>query len=103
MALIECRDLTLGYDGRRIIENLTFEVNRGDYLCIVGENGSGKSTLMRTILGLQKPLSGTIETGEGLNRNEIGYLPQQTIVQKDCIFRSNGTRVPILMARCFRN
>lgn len=83
MALIECRDLTLGYDGRRIIENLTFEVNRGDYLCIVGENGSGKSTLMRTILGLQKPLSGTIETGEGLNRNEIGYLPQQTIVQKD--------------------
>lgn len=83
MSLIKCKDLTLGYDGRKIIENLNFEVNSGDYLCIVGENGSGKSTLMRTVLGLQKPLSGTVETGDGLNRNEIGYLPQQTIVQKD--------------------
>ena len=55
MALITCRDLSLGYDGREIVRNLSFEVNAGDYLCIVGENGSGKSTLMRTRLGLQKP------------------------------------------------
>ena len=83
MALITCRNLCLGYDGREILHDLSFEVNKGDYLCIVGENGSGKSTLMRTILGLQHPLSGQILTGDGLRRGEIGYLPQQTPVQKD--------------------
>ncbi len=83
MALITCQNLCLGYDGREIIHDLSFEVNSGDYLCIVGENGSGKSTLMRTILGLQKPLAGQILTGDGLRLNEIGYLPQQTPVQKD--------------------
>lgn len=83
MALLTCRDLCLGYDGKEILHNLCFEVNAGDYLCIVGENGSGKSTLMKTLLGLMQPLSGEILTGEGLERNEIGYLPQQTVVQKD--------------------
>ena len=83
MALITCQNLCLGYDGREILHDLSFEVNSGDYLCIVGENGSGKSTLMRTILGLQRPLAGQILTGDGLRVSEIGYLPQQTPVQKD--------------------
>ena len=83
MALITCQNLCLGYDGREILHDLSFEVNSGEYLCIVGENGSGKSTLMRTILGLQRPLAGQILTGDGLRINEIGYLPQQTPVQKD--------------------
>ena len=83
MALIKCENLSLGYEGRAIIENLNFEVNSGDYLCIVGENGSGKSTLIKTLLGLQSPLAGSITTGDGLLRNEIGYLPQQTVVQRD--------------------
>ena len=83
MAQLECSDLCLGYDGREIVHNLSFTVNGGDYLCIVGENGSGKSTLMRTVLGLQQPLSGRIELSGGLSKNEIGYLPQQTQVQKD--------------------
>ncbi len=83
MAQLLCRDLTLGYDQKSILEHLSFEVNAGDYLCIVGENGSGKSTLMKTILGLQPPLAGTVERGEGLRANEIGYLPQQTVVQRD--------------------
>ena len=83
MALITVKDLTLGYDGRPIVEHLDFTVEEGDYLCIVGENGSGKSTLMRTLLGLREPLSGTIEFGSGLKQNEIGYLPQQTQVQRD--------------------
>ena len=82
-ALIKCENLSLGYEGRAIIENLSFEVNAGDYLCIVGENGSGKSTLMKTLLGLQSPLAGRITSGDGLLKNEIGYLPQQTVVQKD--------------------
>ncbi len=83
MSLLTIRDLSLGYDSDVIVENLNFVVNKGDYLCIVGENGSGKSTLMRTLLHLQNPISGEILTGDSLERNEIGYLPQQTIVQKD--------------------
>ena len=83
MALITCQNLSLGYDGREIVHDLNFEVNTGDYLCIIGENGSGKSTLMRTILGLQAPLGGQVLTGDGLHQNEIGYLPQQTPVQRD--------------------
>ena len=83
MAQLTCQNLTVGYDGRAVLQGLHFEVNAGNYLCIAGENGSGKSTLMKTILGLQAPISGTILTGDGLRKNEIGYLPQQTQVQKD--------------------
>ena len=83
MSEVKVKDLSLGYEGDILVERLNFEVNSGDYLCIVGENGSGKSTLMRTLLGLQKPISGDIEYGDGLTARQIGYLPQQTIVQRD--------------------
>ena len=83
MPQLTCSDLTLGYEGHAVLSGLNFSVNAGDYLCIVGENGSGKSTLMKTVLGLMKPLGGSIAWGEGLKENEIGYLPQQTAVQKD--------------------
>lgn len=83
MALITCKDLTLAYENHIVVENLSFEVNPGDYLCIIGENGSGKTTLMKALLGLKKAKHGTIELGDGLHKNEIGYLPQQTFVQRD--------------------
>lgn len=83
MALITAKDLTLGYDSQAITRDLNFSIDQGEYLCIVGENGSGKTTLMKTLLNLKEPLGGKIETGDGLKRNEIGYLPQQTVVQKD--------------------
>lgn len=83
MAYITCEDLTLGYDGNAVTEHLSFQLNQGDYLCIVGENGAGKSTLVKTLLRLIKPLKGEIITGDGLMPYEIGYLPQQTQVQKD--------------------
>lgn len=83
MAQLACRDLALGYDGREIVSGLTLEVNTGDYLCVVGENGSGKSTLMRTLLSLQSPVRGEVIRGDGLRPDEIGYLPQQTQVQRD--------------------
>lgn len=83
MALISCENLKLGYESMVVIDNLSFSVNKGDYLCIVGENGSGKSTLMKTLLGLHSPISGEIKIGDGLLRSRIGYLPQQTVVQKD--------------------
>ena len=83
MAQLICKDVTLGYDGKPVIEGLNFSVESGDYLCILGENGSGKSTLVKTLLHLHPAMSGPIETGDGLSPNEIGYLPQQTLVQRD--------------------
>ncbi|MBR3202410.1 MAG: metal ABC transporter ATP-binding protein [Solobacterium sp.] len=83
MALLTVNDVSLGYDGRAIAEHLSFTVEKGDYLCIVGENGSGKTTLMKTLLNLKKPLAGEIITGDDLKPGEIGYLPQQTEVQRD--------------------
>lgn len=83
MAQITCENLSLGYDGKEILKELSFHVNSGDYLCIVGENGSGKTTLMKTLLGLHTPMEGSIAFGDGVKRTEIGYLPQQTQVQRD--------------------
>lgn len=83
MAQITVSDLSLGYESNLLVEHLSFAVEAGDYLCIVGENGSGKTTLMKTLLGLQKPLAGSITFGDGLKPNDIGYLPQQTDVQRD--------------------
>ncbi len=83
MAQLTCENLTLGYDSKIVLRGLNFSVSKGDYLCIVGENGSGKTTLMKTLLHLIKPLDGKISTGDGLLPDEIGYLPQQTDVQRD--------------------
>ena len=82
MAYISCRDVTLAYDRRPVVTGLTFSVNPGDYLCIVGENGSGKSTLVKALVGLKTPAQGEIEFGDGLRPTEIGYLPQQTEIQR---------------------
>ena len=83
MALIQCKNVSLAYDGTVVAEQIDFSVRRGEYLCIVGENGSGKSTLVKGLLGLMNPVSGTIEYGDGLTRQGIGYVPQQTNVQRD--------------------
>ena len=83
MALVRVSGVSLGYESKVIAKDINLEVNKGDYLCIVGENGSGKSTFIKTLLGLEHPLSGKVDFGDGLKKNEIGYLPQQTQVQKD--------------------
>lgn len=83
MALLECKNLSLAYEGKTIVEKLNFKVEKGDYLCIVGENGSGKTTLMKTLLGLKAPSEGEIVFGDGLSQKKIGYLPQQSSAQKD--------------------
>jgi len=82
MPLIDCENVTIGYDNYIAVKNVSFNVDRGDYLCIVGENGSGKSTLMKGILKLLPLISGSIEFGD-IKQTEIGYLPQQTIIQRD--------------------
>ena len=83
MPLISCKNVTLSYEGRPVVSGLDFEVSRGDYICILGENGSGKSTLIKGLLGLKRPSGGSIVYGDGLLSSEIGYLPQQTVVQRD--------------------
>ena len=81
--LLKCRQLTLGYGSKDLVRDLDYDVNVGDYLCIVGRNGSGKTTFLRGLAGLLKPKSGSIELCDGLRRSQIGYLPQMTLVQKD--------------------
>lgn len=81
MNLLTCEKVSLGYGSGVVVKDLSFKVSAGDYLCIVGENGAGKSTLVKTLLGLQKPLGGTITLN--VTAGEVGYLPQQTQIQKD--------------------
>lgn len=83
MAILKCDNVTMSYEGKSVFNDLSFELNKGEYLCIVGENGSGKTTLMKGLLGLLKPSKGKIEYSDGLEQNQIGYLPQQSIVQRD--------------------
>lgn len=83
MAQIQVEHVTLGYEGKPVVEDLCFSVDRGDYLCIIGDNGSGKTTLMKALLGLQSPMSGHIRFDGDFSRGEMGYLPQQTNFQKD--------------------
>ena len=83
MPLIKCENVSIGYEGQTVVKDLNFAIEKGDYLCIVGENGSGKSTLVKSLLGLKSVEKGRITFGDGLRQNEIGYLPQQNDTQKD--------------------
>lgn len=82
MALIKFENVTLGYEGQPVIRNLNFEVNKGDYLCVLGQNGSGKSTMMKALLGFLPAMEGKIIKDKCL-KNAIGYLPQQQPSQTD--------------------
>lgn len=83
MSVLACQDLAFSYNGKDVLKGVNFTLKQGEYLCIVGENGSGKTTLMKGLLRLNKPTKGKIVTGDGLKPNEIGYLPQQTQIQRD--------------------
>lgn len=83
MELVRCSALAVGREGRAVCSGIDLAISTGDLLCIVGENGAGKSTLLATMLGLLKPVAGTVEFAEGLGPGDIGYLPQQTDVQRD--------------------
>ena len=81
--LLKCRQLTLGYGTKNVVSDFDYEINAGDYLCVLGRNGCGKTTLLRGLAGLLSPRSGSVELCDGLKRNQIGFLPQITVVQKD--------------------
>ena len=83
MAQIEFKNISVGYGSHKVLDNISFKINKGEYICVVGENGSGKSTLVKTLLGLIPPLSGTVLQDKETDKNRIGYLPQQNLAQKD--------------------
>ena len=83
MQLIDVKNAAFSYGGNIVISGLSFKINKGDYLCIVGENGSGKSTLVKGLLGLKKPAAGKIIKCEGFSNNSLGYLPQGGLFKPD--------------------
>ena len=83
MSIIKCESISFSYENKKIISDVSFEVSKGDYLCIIGENGVGKSTLAKGILGLLKLDSGKINFSDELSTKMFGYLPQQTDIQRD--------------------
>ena len=83
MPLIECKNLEVGYGQKSVAKNICLKIQENDYLYILGENGAGKSTLLKTLLGLLPPISGEIIFSPDLNKNQIGYLPQQKNFQKN--------------------
>lgn len=83
MPLLKVQNLSLGYEGKRIVEDISFTVNSGDFLSIIGENGTGKTTLVKGLLGLIGKLSGEIQLSEGVSQSHIGYLSQKTLISKD--------------------
>lgn len=83
MGLIDCKDLSIGYGADIIQAHITFSINKGNYVCVLGENGAGKSTLIKTLLGIIPVLNGELKIDENIKSEGIGYLPQQGIVQKN--------------------
>ncbi len=80
-AQLQFRNVTLGYDRHPAVHHLSGEVIAGALLAIVGPNGAGKSTLFRGIVGILKPLAGTILTGD-LDVRDIAYLPQTVDIDR---------------------
>jgi zinc transport system ATP-binding protein len=79
---ISCNNLSIGYGTIEVARGINFEIFKGDFVCIIGENGVGKTTLFKTLLGIQKPLSGEVVYGDGVKESGIGYVPQQLSIQK---------------------
>ena len=83
MELIKAENIVLSYDGNVVIDGLSFSVRSGDYVAVVGENGSGKSTLMKAITGEIRPVSGNLVLCDEIKKYGVGYLPQQSAIQRD--------------------
>ena len=80
--ILSCRDVTVAYDSKIAVDHVSFEVNEGEYVCIVGENGSGKSTLLKSILGLVPLKCGSVSFGPEVHRKRLGYLHNKPIYRR---------------------
>jgi zinc/manganese transport system ATP-binding protein len=78
---VKFRDVTLGYDRHPAVHHLDGEVTSGALLAVIGPNGAGKSTLFRGLVGILKPLAGSISLG-GLDHRDIAYLPQTADIDR---------------------
>ena len=89
MKVVEINNLTVQYPDVKALDDVSFEVNEGDFLGIIGPNGAGKSTLFASMLGLNTKYKGTIKFfGEDIKKSknylhEIGYVPQKPIFEKN--------------------
>ncbi|OAG28636.1 metal ABC transporter ATP-binding protein [Thermodesulfatator autotrophicus] len=89
--LVEIRHLFFWYGQRLVLEDINFDIKRGDFLAILGPNGSGKTTLLKCILGLLKPQKGEIKlfgvpVEEFSEKWRLGYVPQRAIALVDPVF-----------------
>lgn len=83
MLQLSVEHVSIAYERTQVLKDISFAVEEGDYLCVLGENGSGKSTLVKGILGLVPLQEGTVSFQGEAERTHVGYLPQQTQIQKD--------------------
>ena len=101
MTLINIKNLSFGYNEERVLENIDLQIEKDDFMAIIGPNGGGKSTLLKLILGILKPQSGSIDFID--NSITIGYVPQNININTDfpvtaievVLMGHNGTKRPI--------
>ncbi len=84
--IIRADHLDVGYRGKAVWQDATFDVQRGEFVAVIGPNGAGKTTLFRMLLGLQKSLSGTLKVFGATPRrgnSKIGYVPQRHSIDRE--------------------
>jgi zinc transport system ATP-binding protein len=81
--LITCQNVSFGYEGQPVVRGLSFSLEQGDYLWVIGENGSGKTTLIKGLLKLLNPMEGNVLFSDELRQGKTGYLSQQSAGKKD--------------------
>ncbi|MFQ3620978.1 MAG: metal ABC transporter ATP-binding protein [Spirochaetales bacterium] len=84
--VIDFQGVSFSYGSLSVLENVHFHIHRGEFIALVGPNGSGKSTLLKLLLGLEKPVEGTVQVlgkAPELVRERIGYIPQHSDPDRD--------------------
>ena len=85
-SLITAENLTAGYREKIVWQGANFTFGRGEFVAVIGPNGAGKTTLFRLLLGLQRPISGTIKVFDSQPKRgnpQIGYVPQRHIIDSE--------------------
>lgn len=83
--VLSVKNLTVAYDGKPVLENISGEIKKGSLTAIIGPNGAGKTTFLKAIMGLLKPLSGEVTFGfeDKERKTKIAYVPQTGSTDRD--------------------